>query len=84
MSNNKTKKKTSLAIEQQAPPITEPEPEGSTCSTWGTGTGNRTMTLHIRKVYYQNLGWKIGDLLFVEPDFKNKEIRIRKVDKSKL
>jgi hypothetical protein len=62
----------------------EKEQEGSIIRTWGTGTGKRTMSLHIRKSYYTNLGWDIGDFLYMEPNFDKGEIVIKKVDTDKL
>ncbi len=58
--------------------------EGSIIRTWGTGTGKKTMSLHIRKSYYTNLGWDIGDFLFMQPDFEKGEIRIKRVDTDEL
>lgn len=60
------------------------EQEGAIIRTWGTGTGKRTMSLHIRKSYYTNLGWDIGDFLFMEPDFDKGSITIKKVHTEQL
>jgi hypothetical protein len=62
----------------------ERDNEGSIIRTWGTGTGKKTMSLHIRKSYYTNLGWDIGDFLFMQPNFEKGEIVIKKVDTEKL
>ena len=89
-----TKKYTAITEEQQEHVIKKKideevaynnrDEEGSIIRTWGTGTGKKTMSLHIRKSYYQSLGWDIGDFLFMLPNFEKGEITIRRVDTDKL
>jgi len=74
----------SKTITKQKQKKVEEEEEGEVIRTWGSGTGKTTMVLHVRKQDYMKLGWKIGDLVYMIPDYDKGILTVKRVDRNKL